>query len=348
MHTDEKRRVKRRDRHVEEIRHLLSGECVVALDTNILSALEKEPEPCWYRQFMEMSKAGVKFSIPEVCIGEHLECYNNPINDIREKWGNMVSKLNAIIWHEFPCLPMRGALYELVGIQQNDDESDCCCDQFTCVTSRELYEYFINYDSSPYNKPECRARFENEVEKACCYWKELIASLRKDGIWETEQLSNCLMRCLTEEQTARLSAQGAAQLELVEKLKTIQKKQLCDSLLRDWRRHFSSVDIVDRLALPFCFAIEHASDLDYDSSAKHCRYRGHRIEPRNDGVDYQILLLTMPSINICSYDGFFQRAHDLELKKSCSCYTPDSLCGEWVSDKKVLLDKLLRVDVPMD
>ena len=336
------------NQNVNQIRRLLSGKCVVALDINILSALEKEPEPCWFRQFVEMGKAGVKFSIPDVCIGEHLECYDNPINDIREKWENMASKLNAIIWHELPCLPMRGDLFRLVGINENNEEWDVCYNDFSCDISKALYDYFIDYTNSPYNKPEYRARFKNEVEKVRCRWTKLIAGLRKDGIWETAQLSNCLMSCLTEEQTARLSAQGIAQLELVEKLKSIQKKQLCDSMLRDWRQHFSSADIVDRLALPFCFAIEHASDLEYDSSAKHCRYRGHRIKPRNDGVDYQILLLTMASINICSFDGFFQRVHDLNLTKSCSCYTPESLCGGWVSDKKVLLDKLVRVDVPME
>lgn len=332
---------------VNQLRKLLSHEYVVALDTNILSALEKEIEPCWFSQFVEMCEVGVKFSIPDVCIGEHLESYDQPPSDMKEKWERMASRLNAFIWQDFPCLPMRGAIYELVGIQQKDDGADCDHDQFSCEISKMLYEYFINYDSSPYNKTEYRERFKKEVAKARSHWGELIASLRKDRIWEPEQLTKCLMEYLTEQNKSQLSNQKISQL--TREFKEIRKEQLCKLMLLSYQRDFPSVDIVNRLTLPYRFAIEHASDLEYDPLTEHCRYRGRRVKPKNDGVDYQILLLTMASINICSNDeSFFHRVRDLNHTKSCCCYTPDCLGGGWVSDKKALFEKLLRVDVPME
>lgn len=332
---------------ISQLRNLLFGEHVVALDTNILSDLEKEPAPCWFRQFVEMRNAGVKFSIPDVCIGEHLESYDHPPDDMKGRWERMASRLNAFIWQDLPCLPMRGVIYELVGIQQKDDGADCDHNQFSCKISKILYEYFINYDSSPYNKTECRERFKMEVAKSRFHWKELIASLRKDGIWEPEQLTKGLMERLSEQTKVQLSKQKISQLTEVFKGK--RKEQLCELMLLSYKRDFPSVDIVNRLTLPYRFAIEHASDLEYDPLAKHCRYRGHRVEPRNDGVDYQILLLTMASINICSNDeSFFHRVRDLNHTKSCCCHTPDSLCEVWNQDNKALCDNdmLLKVDLP--
>ena len=330
---------------ITQLRNLLFNKYVVALDTNILSALEKDTEPCWFRQFVGMREAGVKFSIPDVCIGEHLESYDQPPNDMKGKWERMASRLNAFIWQDFPCLPMRGVIYELVGIQQKDDGVDCDHDQFSCEISKLLYEYFINYDSSPYNKSEYRERFKNEVAKARSHWKELIASLRKEGIWEPEQLTKGLMECLPEQKKVQLSKKKMSQL--TEVFKGIRKEQLCKLMLLSYERDFPSVGIVNRLTLPYRFAIEHASDLEYDPLEEHCRYRGHRVKPKNDGVDYQILLLAMASINICSKDeSFFHRVRDLNHTKSCCCYTPYSLCGSWVSDRKALFDNLLRVDVP--
>lgn len=111
---------------VIQLRCLLSGNCVVALDTNVLKALEDEPLPKWFGQFAEMREAGVKFSIPELCVGERLNRFEHAearcLKNMKEEWYRIVSHLDDIIWHDLPCLPLRGDLYDLVGIQEQDKE----------------------------------------------------------------------------------------------------------------------------------------------------------------------------------------------------------------------------------
>ena len=64
------------DKYINQIRQLLSGQCVVALDTNVLSELEKGT-PEWFGGLVKMREGDVKFVIPDLCIGERLNSYPN-------------------------------------------------------------------------------------------------------------------------------------------------------------------------------------------------------------------------------------------------------------------------------
>ena len=115
-----------------------------------------------------------------------------------------------------------------------------------------------------------------------------------------------------------------------EDTKTMTKEQLFSWMLSRHEANFVPHDkITDLLKLPIRFVVERVSDPDYDPYAKKCHYQGVEIKPKNDGLDYHILYLTMLSINICSFDGFFQQARSLNLPRCCCCYSPETLFEAW-------------------
>ena len=279
-----------------KIRQKLSGKIVVALDTNVLSALESEQKPSWFSDFIEMSKNEIFFSIPDLCIGEHINSYEyieeRCCNLLAEKWKRMIARIDQIIWKELPCLPLRGDLYDLVGfVEKNAMFSRN--NVFTIETSQRLYRHFYGYANSTYNATEWRQSFIDEVSRERAKWRDLIQCIRK-------------------------------------KLETIPKEELFEYILAKHNAEFScNADLRQILALPVRFAIEHASDSQYDPSP--CKKGKDKKNFNNDGLDYLILHLTMASINICSSDHFFRDARKLNLLRVNCCYSSDSLVANWRS-----------------
>ena len=159
---------------VIQLRKLLFGKCVVALDTNVLIDLEEEKEPAWFRNFVKMRDAGVRFSIPDLCVGERLNRFEHAeakcFKNMEEGWCRMVSHLDEIIWHDLPCLPLRGDLYDLVGIQERGKER-VRDKPFSVERAKELYRFFCDYANSPYNRKEQRYPCIVEFKKVRREWK---------------------------------------------------------------------------------------------------------------------------------------------------------------------------------
>lgn len=284
--------------YVEQLKQLLTDKIVVALDTNLLSALEKDPLPTWFEEFISMKEAGVRFSIPDLCVGERLNCYKHPnpayIPLMNKKWQKMVSRLDVIIWKELPCLPLKGNLFDLVDIHESGDQF-IRDKKFSINVSLKLYNHLHNYESSSYNAPQYRTCFETESEQERSKWKEWIKSLRES-----------------------------------EYTKHMPPEELFSWLLSAHENCFSPQTIIaDFFSLPIRFVSERVSDVDYNPFADHCRYMGKRIDPKNDGLDFLMLFLTMLSINVCSFDGFFEQARSLNLPKSFCCHTPETLVAAW-------------------
>ncbi len=313
------------NRSLCELRKLLSGQCVVALDTNILSKFERETPPKWFDQVVEMQKAGVRFSIPDLCIGEHLKSYDCESSDFRERmhrnWERMVLLLKKIIWEDLPCLPMKGVLYNLVGVYEHEKTRASHEKRFSSATSKALYDFFIHYDhDNKFNRLEYRAKFAEEIKKGRQSWNDRITCLRQWGLWDVEKLT----RQIKERVTLQLTEKEWAQL--VRQYIELQKEQLCKMILLFHSHQFS---LSNQLEFMWRVAIEYAADLDYNPFLEHCRFKGHRVEPENDGLDYLILQLTMASINICSCDGFFHNARTLNMPSSRCCLKPETLYDEW-------------------
>ena len=169
------------EHHIQELRNLLSGQRVVALDTCVLGELELDMPPLWFKNFQTMRDDGVRFVIPDLCVGERLRCFANANHEyhhmMTEKWRKMVLRLDSIIWKDLPCVPLRGDLFDIVGIQEKDI-SVCRESPFTKYKARELYDYFHGYENSQFNSPEYRLRFEIEIEKVRDEWKKMIESFR--------------------------------------------------------------------------------------------------------------------------------------------------------------------------
>ena len=277
------------EQHIQELRDLLWGQRVVALDTCVLAELEKEPTPAWFTHFQVMRDDGVRFAIPDLCVGERLRCFDTAPQEyipmMEERWMKMVLLLDSIIWKDLPCLPLRGDLFDIVGIGEGG--LNCCRERpFTKHTAQELYEYFHNYENSRFNSPEYRESFEEEIEKVRNAWKDKVLCIR------------------------------AADPRIP------QKQLLSDILARQACEFCFPGNTSEMVELPFRFLIERAYDQSYCNPDL-----GKRTQ--NDGLDFLMLYLTMVSINVCSTDGFFQKAHNLECAKSCCCHSPDTLFLDW-------------------
>lgn len=308
---DNNKHAQLRDRHVKEIRHLLSGECVVALDTSILDLLEKESEPGWFAEFVEMSNAGVRFVIPDLCVGERIECFakarSSCIPSMKLKWRTMISRLDYIIWQELPCLPLRGDLFDLIGIHERD-VAFSRHDPFTISTAKELYKHLHDYEGSRYNAPNYRVPYEDEIKRKRDEWKRSVLNFRE------------LLK--TKDKNGR---EGSL---------VIEKERLLKFFLRAQEISFSfRGDNPSVLDLPFRYLIERIYD------PKYCNPNLGR-RTKNDGIDFLILHLTMASINVCSTDCFFKRARNLYSTKSSCCHAPETLLSDWRNGV------LPRVDVP--
>ena len=290
----------------KELRKLLINECVVALDTNVLSALENPCEPVWLDQFSEMKNRGIRFSIPDVCIGEHINSFENVDSDCREKlaenWERMSSRLDALIWNDLPCLPLRGNLYDLVGISEKGAVQSRS-NVFSIGISQRLYSFFYNYGHSQYNCPDYRQCFIDDIANERCKWRKLIQGLREER-------------------------RGKSEADL-----------FLDSLASHKEDFYSETDISELLELPVQFAVVHACNPNYNPSCITKVQKG-KIKYNNDGLDYLILHLTMASINICSCDHFFDTARKMNFNRSNCCHTPASLYNDWKSGgmPKVMID----------
>ena len=197
----------------------------------------------------------------------------------------MVSRLDSIIWKDLPCLPLRGDLFDIVGIGENGVKG-CRKHPFTMCKAQKLYEYLHDYENSRCNSPEYLVQFEETIEIVRKDWKDKVLSFRL-GVHE------------------------------------ISKEELLSSILDIQARTFSfPEDASEMVELPFCFLIERAYDMSYCNPDL-------KKKKKNDGLDFQMLYLTMAFINVCSTDKFFRMAHDLECERSCSCHTPDTLVGDW-------------------
>ncbi len=281
---------------MKQLRKLLSNQCVVALDTNLLSALEKEQPPDWLESFVTISRSGVRFSIPDLCIGERIDSFENADpsfhNAMVGQWQRMASRLDSFIWQELPCLPLRADLFDLMDFHERGVES-FRENQFSVGVSKELYSYMNNYENSLFNKSEFRKPFLEDIERERCKWKSYVESIRKEADAKT-------------------------------------KEQILSSYLSEIDDSFASLAVSSTLLeLPIRFAVERAFDPEYDPCAKKCKYKGTKIKPKNDGLDYQLLYLTMLSVNVCAYDGFFEEARCLGMTGSNCCHSPETLIDEW-------------------
>ena len=283
---------------VIQLRCLLSGNCVVALDTNVLKALEDEPLPKWFGQFAEMREAGVKFSIPELCVGERLNRFEHAearcLKNMKEEWYRMVSHLDDIIWHDLPCLPLRGDLYDLVGIQEQDKEH-VRDKPFSVERAQELYRFLYDYANSPYNRKEQREPCIEEFKKVRREWKEWILDWRKKSSGKSV-------------------------------------KEMYDGHMSELESTFTSpLEIVSLFELPVRFAAECAHDHRYfPTDDDDCCCQEKNVKPSNDGLDYAILFLTMASINICSFDRLFKRVGGMKgFCRSCCCHKPETIYDKW-------------------
>lgn len=284
---------------IKELRQLLYGECVVALDTNVLINLEEKDEPAWFKDFVKMREAGVKFSIPDLCIGEiitRFECAEPKyLPNMKDEWLRMMSRLNYIIWRELPCLPLRGDLYDLFGIKESGKKYLVRTRPFSVERAKELYRFLGDYESSQYNTVPYRAPIIDEFKKVRREWKDEIVKGRE-------------------------KAKG----------KTIE--EVCEGRLAELESAFTApVKVSSLFELPVRLSAEFALNRDYkptDDDDISC-LQGRKKKPSNDGLDYQILYLTMASINVCSCDGFFLRARKLGLSRSCCCHNPETIFKEW-------------------
>lgn len=277
------------EQHIQALRNLLLGQKVVALDTCVLGELEQDKPPVWFNHFQAMSDDGVRFVIPDLCVGERLKCFANAnqayLSMMREKWKRMVSRLDSIIWKALPCLSLRGDLFDIVGIRENGVKG-CREHPFTVCKAQKLYEYLHDYENSRYNTPEHLVQFEEAIEIVRKDWKDKVLSFRLGS-------------------------------------REISKEQLLSSILVIQARTFSfPEDASEMVELPFRFLIERAYDRSYCNPDL-----GKRT--KNDGLDFQMLYLTTAFINVCSTDRFFHMAHDLGCSRSCCCHTPDTLLWDW-------------------
>ena len=277
------------EQHIQTLRNLLYGQRVVALDTCILGELEQDMPPAWLKHFQAMRDDGVRFVIPDLCVGERLECFANAnpasLPVMKDNWARMASRLDSIIWRDLPCLPLRGDLFDIVGIGKYGLNACREC-PFTRCTAQKLYEHFHDYENSRFNSSEYRMSFEEEIEKVRSDWKDKVLVIRAEAL-------------------------GIPQEQL---LPYILAKQECAFSFPG--------DSPEMIELPFRFLVERVCDLSYCSPDL-----GKRT--KNDGLDFQMLYLTMASINVCSMDRFFQMAHELDCARSCCCHSPDTLFSDW-------------------
>ena len=287
---------------VIQLRKLLSGNFVVALDTNVLIDLEKENEPVWFMNFVKMREAGVRFSIPDLCVGERLNRFEHAeakcFKNMKEGWCRMVSHLDEIIWHDLPCLPLRGDLYDLVGIQERGKER-VRVKPFSVERAKELYRFLCGYVNSPYNRKEQRHFCIEEFKNVRRGWKTWILDWRE-----------------------RSSGKSV--------------KEMYDDHMSELKSIFTSpVEILTLFELPVRFAAECAHDSRYlPTDDDDCCHQGGKVKPSNDGLDYAILFLTMASINICSFDRLFKRVGCMKrIHRSCCCHKPGAIYDEWNSGK---------------
>ena len=273
---------------------------MVALDTNILSALEDEP--VWFGQFVEMREAGVKFSIPDLCVGERLNRFEHVAPSCHEKmkdgWHRMVPCLDAIIWHDLPCLPLRGDLCDLVGIRERGCEH-VRENPFSVERAKELYQFLCDYANSPYNRKGQRDSCIKEFKKVRREWKGWILDWR-------------------------------------ERSKGKSTEEMCNEYVSDLEAGLVAPEGISQLfELPVRFAAECAHDSRYcPTDDDYCCRHNKKLKPSNDGLDYAILYLTMASINICSCDKLFKRVGGMKnFARSCCCHRPETIYDEWYRGK---------------
>lgn len=280
------------EQYIQDFRNLLSGQRVVALDTCVLAELEEDIPPAWFKHFQAMRDDGVRFVIPDLCVGERLECFTKAksawFSEMKERWKRMVSRLDSIIWQDLPCLPLRGDLFDIVGIGD-----DCVNGRrespFTMCKAQELYEHFHGYENSQYNSHEYLIQFEEAIDIVRNDWKDKVLRIRQAA-------------------------------------HNIPKEQLLSFILATQDRTFSFPGgASEMVGLQFRFLVERAYDLSYCNPDL-----GKRT--KNDGLDFLMLYLTMVSINVCSLDRFFHKAHELASAKSCCCHSPNTLFFDWQVD----------------
>jgi len=290
----------RRSKHEDaDIGRLLSGECVVALDTNILDRLEKNSPPTWLPEFQRMKNSGVRFVIPDLCVGERIECFTkacaSSIPSMKLKWKQMAKQLDSIIWRDLPCVPLQGDLFDIVGIKERG-VTISRQDPFTVCKAKKLYQHLHGYECSLYNVQKYRVPFEEVIDKKRADW---IAAIKK-----IRQLLN-------------FDACGDGNGHKISKDTLLKLILMVHSANFTFEWLDSSI-----LELPFRFLVERVYDKSYCNP---CLGRRHK----NDGLDYLILYLTMASVNVCSTDRFFAQARNLGLPQSFCCHTPKTLLEAW-------------------
>ena len=264
------------DKYINQIRQLLSGQCVVALDTNVLSELEKGT-PEWFGGLVKMREGDVKFVIPDLCIGERLNSYERAdakcLEDMKLKWRMMVSQLDKIIWKDFPCVPLRGELYDLVGIKERDKEEPYIRERpLTVDGAKELNRFLCGYENSQFNVKHSRDLIITEFKKVRHDWKCCI--LRKREKWEGKSV-----------------------------------KEMCDEQMAELEAAFEApIGISNLFELPVRVAAERVHDVRYNpTDDEDVNYPTKKNKTAcNDGLDYAILFLVMASVNVCSCDGFLR------------------------------------------
>ena len=137
----------------------------------------------------------------------------------------MVSRLDSIIWQDLPCLPLRGDLFDIVGIGERGPRIRRER-PFTRCTSQELFKCLHDYENRRFDVPEFRMPFEEEIEEVRSKWKDRVLAIRAAALG-------------------------------------IPKERLLPNILVRHAREFFPGDASDMVELPFRFLIDRAYDSSY-------------------------------------------------------------------------------------
>lgn len=261
---------------------IISGSPIVALDTCTFANFKNSNAHKYHALFLDLKNQGVRFVVPDVCIGEAMGVFNDENLQVSREnrydmWGRMAYWMHRYIWKEFPVFPTNTHLFRAARVfEKSTHPADVGRDiPFTAGYSRQLFKHFLEYaeaEKAGRNLPI--TRFDESLEPARQLWRKHCEDVREvahDGRGS--------------------SGKYAGRKEDVAELKVKLQKYHDDV--------FSSSPPV---------SIKMDGILEYQAwlfLRNRESYNANSNRNENDGIDYNVLLQMILPAYVCSDDHFF-------------------------------------------
>ena len=279
---------------------ILAGSPIVALDTCTFANF-KNPNK-YHTQFLELKNKGVRFVIPDVCIGEAMDSFNDEDSGASrenryERWEKMAYWMPRYVWEEFPVFPTNAPLFRAAQIFERTPLRANIGNgiPFTAGYSRQLFRHFLEYaaaERAGRNLP--RTPFDESKKNAQQLWRNHCEDVRK------------------------VAHNGDSHAKLAG------NKEDVGNLKNDLQKYHDN-----------CFSSRPAVSKKMDGILEYQAwlflrgresYNANSSKKDNDGIDYNVLLQMILPAYVCSDDQFFTNYHkNVSSFQKDWCMTPAEL-----------------------